>query len=232
MALITLIHGDDTAASRRILSEQKALHPDTEIITLTGVGLALPQLVLACETKSLLSEKKLIIIENLFKGGVKLKAPLIQYITLGGCGYPVIVWEDRKLETVTLKKNFPKAQVIAGNFPPILFSFLYSLGSLPPSELLARFHACLREKEATLVHAMIVRQIRLLIIAKDGGPVALSHLGVASWQGDKFVKQAQAWSMEKLVEKYRQLIGLEHLLKSGQTPYTLAFLLDFWLVTP
>ena len=230
MTQITLIHGDDTAKSREALLKEKATYKDTEFIVLSGKTLTQNELIVASETSSLFGENKCIIIENFFKANKDLIKQFLSYLSSGNCIYPVIIWEDRKLEAKSVKTKFPQARIITCNFPASLFNFLDSLGLTTPQKLLTGFRDSLREIEDALILTMLYRQLRLLILAKDN-PSLLNEIGVAPWQGGKLVRQANAWDSQKLLDNYRQLIAIDYRIKSGQTPLKLSQLLDFWLVT-
>lgn len=230
MTQLTLIHGDDIAKSREALLQEKSVHENSEFITLAGNTMTMTDLVLSCETTSLFTQNKCIVIENLLKGGKGANKQILEYIKSDKCIYPIIIWEDRKLEANSLRRSFPGARVIVCNYPASLFTFLDSLGISTPQQLLSLFQQVLAEKDAMLVLTMLFRQIRLLIIAKDS-PRLLNEIGVAPWQGGKLASQAGIWDQNKLIDSYRQLIAIDYRIKSGQTPYTPAQLLDFWLAT-
>ena len=74
---------------------------------------------------------------------------------------------------------------------------------------------------------MILRQWRLLLMVKDQEAAVE---GLASWQAGKLKYQGRAFTMDTLINSYRQLLAIDYKIKTGQTPYSLRQLLDFFLL--
>lgn len=228
--MITLIHGDDIVTSRKKLEEEKNQVGVKEIITLDGRKITLSDLVLACDTRSFLAEKKIILIENLFSGGItKEKPKLLSYLGKTDLSYPVIIWEDREIEKQAVKKYFIRAKEILCQPPQLLFRFLDSVGLQPPNQLLSLFHAVLTQREVELIYVLLLRKFRQLIVACDLGRGGLSELSV--WQVERLLCQSRYFTGEKLISLYRQLLSFDYKIKTGQTPYSLSQLLDIFLTT-
>lgn len=71
---------------------------------------------------------------------------------------------------------------------------------------------------------MLARQIRFLILAADLGKKGLDQM--ESWRAEKLIRQAQYFTLIKLMKIYRQLLKIEVQQKTGQTPFTLSSQLD------
>jgi len=228
--MLTLIHGEDIVSSRKKLEEEKIRLGDIEIIRLDGAKASLSDLVLACQTRSLWSEKKLVIIENLLFGGLsKNKQELLSYLGRLDKQIQVIIWEGKEADKSTIRKYFPRAKEILCKPPQLIFRFLDFLGSASSQQILSLFHACLQQREAELIFSLLLRRFHFLVITADLGKKGLADLN--PWQADKLMHQARYFTADKLILSYRKLIFLEYQLKSGQTPYTLSELLDIFLVT-
>jgi DNA polymerase-3 subunit delta len=86
------------------------------------------------------------------------------------------------------------------------------------------FHRLLEEKDAFEVFGMVVRQFRLLTIARDvldeGGtlPEVTEALGVHPYVAEKSFKQARAFSMETLSAIYHRLLAMDEAAKTGGMP--------------
>lgn len=228
--MIILIHGEDLVASRKKLEEEKTRFSVKEIISLDGKKVTLSDLVLACETKSLFSEKKIILVENLLLGGItKGKLELLSYLGKTDLFYPVIIWENKEIEKRSVRKYFIHAKEILCQPPLLLFRFLDSIGLQLPNQLLPLFHAALAQREAELIYTLLLRKFRQLIIACDLGRKGLVELN--PWQVDKLLRQSRYFAAEKLISSYRQLLSFDYKIKTGQTPYSLSQLLDIFLTT-
>lgn len=227
--MLTLIHGDDTASSRKALQEEKAKYADSEIVALNAKQIGMPELTLATDSNSLFATPKLIILENLLKGPPsKEKTTMTMHISSPTQIHNIIVWEDRKIEGAALKKYFSKAKIYSFDFPAQLFKFLDSIGPNKSKEILLSFHDLLKKEEAELVFVMVLRQFRYMIMAKD---LKGSISELAPWQGQKFYQQSSFFSLENLIFYYRQLISIDYRIKTGQTPLALAKLLDLFFIS-
>jgi DNA polymerase-3 subunit delta len=90
------------------------------------------------------------------------------------------------------------------------------------------FHRLLEEKDAFEVFGLIVRQFRLLTIAREvideGGILAevTEALGVHPFVAEKVFKQARSFSMQVLESIYRRLLSMDEAAKTGVMPLDLA----------
>ncbi|MGC1376774.1 MAG: DNA polymerase III subunit delta [Anaerolineales bacterium] len=96
------------------------------------------------------------------------------------------------------------------------------------------FHRLLEEKDAFETFGMIVRQFRLLLIAREvmdeGGalPDVTEALGLHPYVAEKAFKQARAFSMETLESIYHRLLTMDEAAKTGVMPLDMA--LDTFIV--
>ncbi len=226
--MITLIHGDDIVSSRKALEDYRLKNSGAEIIRFDGNTLDLPSLVTTSQSQSLFGSKKLIIIENLLGGSFSnQKENILSFLSSSDVGQQIILWEKSEIGKTVINKYFKGAKVILCQPPLLLFRFVDSLGE-STEKLLTLYHALLSQRDPELVLAMLFRQLRLLIIAKEMGEKGLKTL--ASWQAYKFVKQANLFTAERLYKAYRGLLLIDYNVKTGQTPYNLSQLLDIFLI--
>lgn len=228
--MLTIIHGDDIVASRKILYEEKEKEADAEIIRIDGSKLTLADLASSSETISLFGIKRIIIIENLLAGTLtKQKESLLSY--LGKSQFPDhIVWESQEISKALLHKYFSKAKIIACQPPALIFKFLDSIGARPASYLLSLFRQVLVQADPEFIFVMILRQWRYLLIAKDLGQKGMMSL-LSPWQSRKFVEQARYFTLGQLTVSYRNLLSMEYRIKTGKIPYSLAELIDIFLIS-
>lgn len=224
--MITIIHGDDNIGSKDQLYKLKEQYADSEIITVSGDKITLPDIFNLFNTVSLFNLKRTVIIENLFKGSSeKYNEQILNFFRNTVISDNIIIWEAKEIKSNLLKKYFPKAKVVLCKIPQMLFRFLDSLGVDSHTSTLLSFQNIIKDKEAEFIYVMLLRQLRLLIMVKEtrGEGTAL-----ASWQIHKLAGQARYFTCEKLVTLYRQLLHLEYKIKTGQTPYTMKEQLDIF----
>ncbi len=226
--MITLIHGEDTVSSRKILDTEKEKSKENEIQYFEGNNLDLETLLTCDQSQSLFQNNKTIIIENLLTGSMSSqKEKVLSYLNSNQLVGNVIIWEKNEITKSNIKKLLPKALDILCQPPMMLFRFLDTMFDNPATSLIL-FHNVISQREAELVYSMLVRQFRYLIIARDMGAAGLSEM--QRWQADKFVRQSSHFDKEKLIALYRQLLSIDYNIKSGQTPYSMTELLDIFLL--
>ncbi len=227
--MITLIHGDDTVLARKALLELKDKYSDSELITFLGSEVEITNIISSSDSLSLFSQGKVIILENLVsQAKPKVKDEILLYLNKSA-DIPVILYEEKEVEKITLVKYFSKAKIINCKLPQQLFKFLDSIKSSPIAEVLKTFHFIIRERQGEFVLSMLIRQWRNLLIAKDLGLSGFTN--IPAWQANKFIRQAEFFSQNELIFSYRQLLSTDLKVKTGQSSYTLNQLLDIFLVS-
>ena len=105
-----------------------------------------------------------------------------------------------------------------------VFELVDALGSQNGKLAQRLFHRLLQEKDAFEVFGMVVRQFRLLIMARDvmdGGGIlqeVTEVLGVHPFVAEKAFKQARAFDMQTLDAVYHRLLSMDEAAKSGGMP--------------
>lgn len=105
-----------------------------------------------------------------------------------------------------------------------VFELVDALGTQNGKMAQKLFHRLLEEKDAFEVFGMVVRQFRLLTIARDvideGGtlPEVTEVLGVHPYVAEKSFKQARAFTMEMLSSIYHSLLSMDEAAKTGGMP--------------
>ena len=227
--MITILHGENVLASRNILESIKNQHKGNEIITLDGRKINLTGVKQALEAGSMFASGRLVIIENLFLGKGKNQQEILDYIAENSAAPDLIIWEEKEVPRNLLIK-VPKAKVLFLKSPPILFKFLESIKPNNQYEMLNLIEQCLKVESPEMIFYMLVRQVRLLTLIKDGitsGTPELNRL--APWQKEKFSRQAKYFSLEALIDIYHKLLEIEYREKSGQSPLDLSKTLELFL---
>ncbi|MCX6724919.1 MAG: hypothetical protein NTV20_02350 [Candidatus Shapirobacteria bacterium] len=220
-----ILHGENNLLSRQKLTNEIAnfkLKTQGEILRYDGHNLNLMDLRQSLESASLLGDSHLVIIENLFSGRTgKEKQKIIDYLKKT-VAQNLIIWERKKIDGRTLTSF--KGQVLRFDLDPVIFRFLDSLSPGKTKISLTLLHQCLVQDSPEIIFFMLARQIRFLILAADLGKKGLDQM--ESWRAEKLIRQAQYFTLIKLMKIYRQLLKIEVQQKTGQTPFTLSSQLD------
>lgn len=240
-----IIHGENTIKSRDKLTSlvQAARAAKLDVLRLLGKELTLAVLEEAFAASSLFGTDKIIVIEELHslpKSGKKeqLIAAVGEQasiesqsgtglVALGSTTLPaIILWEKRQL-TPTMLKKFGKAQSEEFKSSSVLFKWLDGFGvSRDKSGQLKELHQIYDQDGAEFLFAMLARQVRLLLSAKDDG-----QLKGAPFIVTKLKKQAAAFGLEKLLQLHSQLLEIDRQQKTSATRLTLQQQLDLLVLS-
>lgn len=221
-----LLHGDNIVESRDALN---LLRVDRdEVITIEGKTAQLNEIKQACESMSLFGEKRLVIIENLFSRLSKNELKeFIAYLSSIESSYDIIIWEGRSLTKATIGKLGKSWQIKEFSIPKVIFTLMESVkpkNNRRMIELLQKARELKTSNE--FIFLMLVRQIRMLLLAKDNGLT-----GIPTWMAGKFSKQANYFQTEDLLMLYKKLLAIDIRQKTGTGVYDLAGELDLLFAT-
>ncbi|TXH01315.1 MAG: hypothetical protein E6P95_02020 [Candidatus Moraniibacteriota bacterium] len=221
--MIFLYHGDDNAASRNNLFEQKKKHEN--IRELNGDKLLPKNLESILGTESLFGNETLLI-ENLFSRlRSKDKDACVQLLINYNGNRDILIWEKKSLTKLTTNK-IPKSWVIKESKPPaLLFNFLDTI--VPGNhQQVTKILASLRKStDDGLIFIMLARHISSLIQAKTA-----TTLKLPPWQIGKLKSQASSWEVKNLVHFYDELYSIDNKIKTGNTKLDLGSQLDILLL--
>lgn len=220
-----VIHGENTELSRRKLQEliDQAKNSPTRIVRLETKKLTPASLQEALIGNSLFDEKKLVIIEELHSLPTsKRKKELIEQVSNSNLD-KLILYEKRKLTTTMLKK-LGNPQIFEFKITNTLWKFLDQIGHKDKKRLLQLLKESIKQNDEFFVYTMIIRQIRLLITAKDGGVIKGAPFMITKLKG-----QASKFSLEQLLKMHRQLFKIDIKQKNSLLPLTLSQELDLIL---
>lgn len=215
--MIKILHGDNVVQSRKRLTEilEKARKEGAEIVYLDGTKVTITEVRSALESGSLFGESRLVVIENL-----KEKPEILTYLKKEKFDNDLILWEPKEIK----REILPGAEMEVFKLAPLIFSFLESLKPGNFKESLRLLSELKKGEEPEMIFYMLVRQFRNLILTRDLGASSLSDL--ALWQQKKFLKQAENFSLEQLLEIYRKLLEIDFKQKTSSDPYSLSSRLD------
>jgi DNA polymerase III delta subunit len=209
---ITLIHGDNTFASRQELNRLLDLvrNQNTELLVFTPQTLNPASLIQATQASSLFGQEKHIVIENLFS--LKSKSDLTQILTLLAEKNtklpPIIIWEAKVLTTNQINKLKPTTVKIHKT-PTLLFSFLDQLYPGNTAQVLSTLKKIQDLVPTPLLIFMLFRHLRSLITVKD------ANFKGAPWQKQKLQAQAKKWPLPLLLQFHSSLLTIEYRSKTG-----------------
>lgn len=228
--MITIIHGGDTAASRKYFYQQKEQHPDIDVID--GEKVSLTDLNQLLEGGGLFVETKTIFIEQLFTRKKKKEefASLASYLEKNSNTHNIYLWEGKELDRGALMV-FKTAVPKPFKLPQTLFLFLDSLKPGNGAQLVKLFHQTIETTEPEMVFFMLIRQFRLLLAVSSQTDNPIEEVKrMAPWQQTKLQKQASLFSQKQLKTIYAELFAIEIGQKTGQLPNTILTSIDFLLL--
>ena len=234
--MLTLIHGDDTAASRKLFLSHKETDPDAVLFEASEVNLT--DLAQVIEGGGLFTEGKTILIEQ-FVTKKKKQADfkdIISYLESHAQDHTIVLWEGKELDIGSLK-TFKQPVIKAYKLPQTLFQFLDAFKPNNGTYLSKLFHQTIETTETEMVFFMIIRQFRLMIAlhpdndAKSDTQAPIDEVKKMTWQRNKLEKQAKAFELETLLVHYRTLYAIESKQKVGKLPAPIATMIDFFLLS-
>lgn len=230
--MITIIHGDDTVASRKFFLElrQKIDNP----FSFEGERLSLSDLIQIFEGAALFAQHKEIFIENFFskRKSVKEVDEIVNLVQENLKVAQVYFWEGKELSKTQLP-FFKNSIIKTFKHPQALFLFLDAIKPNNGRSLITLFHKALENSEKEIIFYMLVRQFRLLLALSDpstGGQID-EVKRLAPWQKSKMQKQAKLFSQERLKELYKKLYEIDLAQKTGALNLSLEQAIDMFLIS-
>lgn len=235
MNKIIIFCGEDLVSSRKAFLEQlESLRKDNyEIERISGKDLTIETLELLSSPTSLFGEKKAMAIENLLgrpksKEKEKIIEKIVSLLALSeveGLSCYIVIWENKELSKSEQQK-FP-TNFVFKNFklPGAMFAFLEMLVPGKTKMNLENLKAALEISDPNFLFLMLVRQIRLLILAKNEKDI----LKVPPWQKGKLQRQSKAFAIEKLLEINKSLLQIDYDQKTSGSPFDLSQNLELFV---
>ena len=217
-----ILHGENTIKSReklvQIISDFKI--NKKSVTRLEAKKLDLANLEEELSKSSLFGEDETIVIEELHSlPRSKKKDSLIELVSQSE--REIVLWEKRNL-TPTMLKKFPQGRVENFKISNTLFSWLDIFHPKTPAHKnLQSLEKAIKSNGDYMCFVMLIRQIGLLIYVKDGGRPAGPPFMVS-----KIKKQADYFSMDKLLSLHQKLFEIDKKMKSSQSFMTMKQELD------
>lgn len=220
--MIIILHGENTVKSRDHLVQltREAKYAGKDVVQLAAAKLTPADLESTLQKTSLFGTEQLVVIEELHSLPKSNRKNLLIDIT-SRANVDVILWEKREL-TPTMLKKFPKAQVKYFKITNSLFTWLDAFSpKTPKTKQLTLLQQAVQTNGEHMCFVMLARQIRLLIQIKDGGMPAGPPFMIA-----KLKKQAQDFTLDKLLKIHEQLFMIDQAAKTSQSFFSLGQELD------
>jgi len=224
--MITILHGEHHLQSRGVLSSliAAASQSGRQVAHLEVKNLEPSGLQVSLQTQSLFAEPRTVIIEELHSlMKSKRKEELIKLLETFSDQEEVeiVLWEKKQL-TATDLKHFPKAKVQAFLPTRSMFSWLNALSGQPSDAIKSRIltlqRAAVESDGEQFCFAMVMRQVRMLMEAKEGHGSA--------GQNFKMVGQAKLFSWTQLFYFHKQLLYIDLMQKTSGSPLTISSQLE------
>lgn len=232
--MLTIIHGDDIAASRMYFTQLKEKYP--EATTLDGQMINLTDLAQTLEGGGLFSEDTTVLLENFItkKKTSSDYKQLAKYLTAQAQSATIILWEGKEHEK-TAFTPYKGSTVKLFKLPQSLFAFLDSLRPNNSSQMVQLFHQSIINLEVEAVFSMLIRQIRLLLAlhpeANNSGDEAIEEVKrMQDWQKGKLTSQARLFTLDALQTIFCQLFVMETGQKTGTLSSDLITAIDILLL--
>jgi hypothetical protein len=162
--MITLIHGSDTAQSRKYFLDEKQKYADGLMLDADKVNLT--DLAQVFEGGGLFAESKSLFIEQFITKRKKSGdyKDIIEYLEKNAQENAIFLWENKDLEISALKA-FKNPLVRAFKLPQTLFNLMDSIKPGNGKALIGLFHQTIENTETEMVFFMLIRQFRLMLVS-------------------------------------------------------------------
>ncbi len=221
-----LLHGENLLASREELGKIKVNYQG-EIISLSSQEINLEKIIQAVESLPILAEKRLIVLENFFSQSPKKENEAVfDYLIKTDNQLDIVLWEEKELKSAILKKLPAFWQVKLYKLPAVMFSFLESITPYQKDKAIKLIEQVRKKASDEFIYLMIVRQIRLLLLAKEKALPALPF-----WLSKRINFQASQFEKNQLLKLYQKLLVIDIKEKNNLTSLNLGEAIDLWLAT-
>ena len=238
--MLTIIHGSDTAQSRKAFLDEKSKYPDAVFLDADQINLS--DLTQIFEGGGLFGETKYVFIEQYLTKKKKNSdyKTILAYFEKNAHENTIMLWESKELERNTLNE-LKNGVVKVFKLPQTLFQLLDAIQPKNHTSLIQLFHQTIETTETEMVFFMLVRQFRMLLalsnVIPDDKP-GISNKSetidelkrLAPWQKSKLEKQAKSFEINRLLELYQELFAIETAQKTGTLTQSLSSTIDFFLL--
>ncbi len=205
--MITIIHGDNTTASRKKLNEM--LVGVENVVRFSAKKDAVADIVMGFDSGELFGGTRTVVLEGVFSLRGKNQEKLMSEIQLRKDSADAIVLYQETVVTKTTLTKFKQANVLGFELPKYFFQFMDALLPHSAQKALALFHE-MDPGDAEQLFYSLVKRMRQLLMIKSGNAQAFEELSkMGDWQLGKLSSQARMWQVPELTHFYSELLMLE-----------------------
>jgi DNA polymerase III delta subunit len=213
--MVTLLHGNNTLASRRYLLDFKTKF-NGEVEEVDGRRLTEKDLNEALSSLPMFFAKKLLVIQHAPRENILKK------LNNSPKEAEVIIWAEKRLN---LKLNQIKVLEFKETSELTSFKLAEAAANKNVKAALETLERLLSEKcPPELIVGALHREIRLLILAQEGSLAA----PLPSFVVKKIEKRSSNWEVNRLKEVLEDLLNLDERVKTGKTDFRLGMIM--WLL--
>lgn len=218
--MIYLLHGDDIARSRNELFTLKASFPGREVREISGKSLEESDLIQSLSSQSLFGDELVVIIENICSANAKKPKKLEELLTSilnESQKNTIILWEEKEASKTALSILTGKAKITLFKLPTQLFQFLDGIRPQNLHESIRIFTTLIQSEPPELIHAMLVKRVRQLLLLVSGETLESSQ----AWQVSRLTNQSKFFTLKGLTKLYHDVILADYQMKSGLSSMSL-----------
>ncbi len=217
-----ILHGENIVQSRNRLKQviDAAREQNKTVERAVSKNLTEAELEELLVGNDLFGTEKLIIIEELHSLPTSNRKKALISMLANSVDQDIVLWEKRAL-TATMLNKFPGARAEEFKTSSSLFKWLDLLGTDNTQQKLKYLQEAISSDGEYFCFLMLLRQIRMLIQAKDSGKVAGAPFVV-----NKVKAQARNFSLEQLLQIHQRLYTIDARQKTSRSPLTLFQELD------
>lgn len=228
--MLSIIHGEHHIQSRTALTQAitAAQNQQRQIEHVEPKNLEPAALNAQLHTQSLFAQPRTVVIEELHSlPKSKRKEELIELLTQveEQPDLDIILWEKKQLSATDLKK-FPKAKVNVFVPTRSMFAWLNALSGEQNEAVKAKgnalLHLAVQSDGEQFCFAMLMRQVRLLLEAKEGSAPPTQF---------KTISQAKKFTTSQLLQLHRQLLLIDEQQKTSASVFSLSSQLELLLLS-
>lgn len=228
--MLTIIHGSDTAASRKFFLEEKEKINGAEL--LKGSQTNLTDLCQLLEGGGLFENSRSIFIDQFLTERKKSaeRDAIISYLIGQAKNHAIFLWEGKELDKTTLSQ-FKQAAIKQFKLSSQLFTLMDAIKPENGTQLVQLFHKSLETNDAEMIFFMLIRQFRILLALSEKGTETISEVSrLAPWQKSKLERQVNLLGKDSLHQLYSRLFQIELAQKTGTLSSSLTSAIDFFLL--
>lgn len=225
--MITIIHGDDIASSRKFFMDKKG---KSVLPVIKGEDLILLDIKQKIGA-GLFEKTEPIFVEGFLgssKPGKRLDE-ISEYLRKSSKDIDIYFWEKKELTKKQALQFGASAAVVTFKIPKNTFGFLDGIRPGNGKRNIELFHSALTGSSDDLLFFMLVRQFRLLLAVSAGAQID-EVKRLAPWQKSKLASQAKQFTSDQLRATYKRLYEIDLGQKTGGLPMPLTQTIDFLLL--